>query len=49
MSLVPLIPAHLQLFFPSEDEEVVEVRKRIKLADNEAIILKDGEGKYHFR
>ena len=38
-----------QLFFPSEDEEVVELRKRIKLADNEAIILKDGEGKYHFR
>ena len=45
------IPSSLpaQLFFPSEDEEVVELRKRIKLADNEAIILKDGEGKYHFR
>lgn len=38
-----------QLFFPSEDEVVLEVRKRIKLADNEAAILKDAEGKYHFR
>jgi len=38
-----------QLFFPSEDEEVVQVRNRIRLADNEAIILKDGEGRYHFR
>eukprot|EP00198_Chlamydomonas_reinhardtii_P011859 XP_001701196.1 predicted protein [Chlamydomonas reinhardtii] len=38
-----------QLFFPSEDEVVVEVRKRIKLADNEAVILKDAEGKYHYR
>ncbi|KAG2489958.1 hypothetical protein HYH03_011588 [Edaphochlamys debaryana] len=38
-----------QLFFPSEDEVVLEVRKRIKLADNEAVILKDAEGKYHYR
>lgn len=38
-----------QLFFPKEDEEVVEVRSRIKLADNEAVVLKDGEGKYHYR
>jgi len=38
-----------QLFFPSGDEEVVQVRNRIRLADNEAIILKDGEGRYHFR
>mmetsp|Transcript_30905 Transcript_30905/g.68436 ORF Transcript_30905/g.68436 Transcript_30905/m.68436 type:complete len:647 (+) Transcript_30905:67-2007(+) len=38
-----------QLFFPSEDEVVVEVRRRIKLADNEAIVLKDAEGKYHYR
>ncbi|KAG2428571.1 hypothetical protein HYH02_014374 [Chlamydomonas schloesseri] len=38
-----------QLFFPNEDEVVVEVRKRIKLADNEAVILKDAEGKYHYR
>lgn len=38
-----------QLFFPNEDQQVVEVRKRIKLADNEAIILKDGQGKYHYR
>lgn len=28
---------------------MVEQRQRIKLADNEAVILKDGEGKYHFR
>ncbi len=25
------------------------MRKRIKLADNEAIVLKDAQGKYHFR
>ncbi len=31
------------------DEEVVEIRSRIKLADNEAVILKDGQGKYHYR
>ena len=38
-----------QLFFPNEDEEVVEVRTRIKLADNEAMVLKDQVGAYHFR
>lgn len=38
-----------QLFFPSEDEEVVEIRSKIKLADNEAVVLKDGQGRFHFR
>jgi len=38
-----------QMFIPNEDEEVVEIRKRIKLADNEAVVLKDGNGQYHFR
>jgi len=37
-----------QLFVPSKDEEVLEMRKLIRLANNEAIVLKDQEGAYHF-
>jgi len=37
------------LLFPTEDEEVVEVRPRISLADHEAIVLKDAQGKYQVR
>lgn len=34
-----------KLFVPSHDEEVVEVRKKIKLADYEACIVRDKTGK----
>jgi len=33
------------LFFPSSDEEIMEVRKLIKLADHQACIIRDKNGK----
>lgn len=38
-----------QVFVPSPHQEIVEVRKRIRLEDNEAMIIKDLTGKYLFR
>ncbi|KAA3664968.1 MAG: hypothetical protein DWQ04_03010 [Chloroflexi bacterium] len=38
-----------QVFFPKADEQIVEVRNRIKLEDREAIIIKDKDGRYIFR
>merc|ERR1711881_59106 len=39
-----------KLFFPTADEEILEVRKLIKLADYEAIVIrgKDGEDSFFF-
>merc|ERR1719159_968142 len=37
-----------QLFIPSEYEEIEEVRELIKLADHEAMILKDGNGDFQY-
>jgi len=36
------------LFIPAENEEVVTVRYVIRLADHEAIVLKDNNGDYHY-
>jgi len=38
-----------QLFFPKPDQEVVEIRERISLTSNQAVILKDPEGNLHIR
>ena len=38
-----------QLFVPADDEEVVEVRPLIKLAEHEAVILKDHKGEFDIR
>jgi len=38
-----------QLYFPKPHEEVLEVRPLIRLADHEAMVLKDADGKYHYR
>ncbi|MEM7531733.1 MAG: hypothetical protein AAF639_06140 [Chloroflexota bacterium] len=38
-----------QVFIPTADQEIVEVRSRIRLEDNEAIIIKDEHGRYLFR
>lgn len=37
-----------QLFIPAEHEKIEEVRELIKLADHEAMILKDGNGDFHY-
>jgi len=37
-----------QLFFPAEHEKIEEVRELIKLADHEAMILKDGNGDFEY-
>jgi hypothetical protein len=37
-----------QLFVPGPHEEIEEVRELIKLADHEALILKDQEGLFHY-
>eukprot|EP00746_Dinoflagellata_sp_MGD_P003841 gnl/MRDRNA2_/MRDRNA2_107443_c0_seq1.p1 gnl/MRDRNA2_/MRDRNA2_107443_c0~~gnl/MRDRNA2_/MRDRNA2_107443_c0_seq1.p1 ORF type:complete len:765 (-),score=158.24 gnl/MRDRNA2_/MRDRNA2_107443_c0_seq1:355-2565(-) len=37
-----------QLFFPAEHEKIEEVRELIKLADHEAMIIKDGSGDFHY-
>jgi len=37
-----------QLFVPAMDEELLEVRKLIKLADYEAVVVRDREGKDEF-
>jgi len=37
-----------QLFFPGANEVVEEVRELIKLAEHEAVIIKDKEGALHF-
>jgi len=37
-----------QLFIPAEYEEIEEVRELIKLADHEAMILKDGNGDFQY-
>jgi hypothetical protein len=36
------------LFFPHQDEEVVEVQERIVLADHEAVVLVSPDGKYSY-
>jgi len=37
-----------QLFFPGPNDNIVEIRSLIRLADHEAIIIKDGSGNMHF-
>lgn len=37
-----------QLFVPKHDEVIQEVRKLVTLADNEAMIIKDKDGNYHY-
>jgi len=37
-----------QVFVPEVHQEIVEVRKRIRLEDNEAVIIKDETGRYLF-
>jgi hypothetical protein len=37
-----------QVFFPGPNDDVEEVRELIKLADHEAMILKDGNGNYQY-
>ena len=37
-----------QLFIPTKDEEIIEVRKLIKLADYEGCIVRDKDGKDFF-
>ena len=38
-----------QLYIPAANEEVVEVRDRLRLEDHEVAIIKDHEGRYEFR
>eukprot|EP00300_Choanocystis_sp_HF-7_P007413 c15283_g1_i2.p1 GENE.c15283_g1_i2~~c15283_g1_i2.p1 ORF type:complete len:365 (+),score=96.09 c15283_g1_i2:848-1942(+) len=38
-----------QLFFPTADEDIVEVRKLQTLADYEVLVLKDRDGAFSFR
>ena len=38
-----------QVFFPAADEQIMDIRTRIKLEDREAIIIKDKDGRYIFR
>lgn len=38
-----------QLFFPKPKQEVLEIRERISLTSNQAVILKDPEGNLHIR
>jgi hypothetical protein len=38
-----------QLFFPGEHDAIENVQELIKLADHEAMILKDAEGKFHYK
>jgi hypothetical protein len=37
-----------QLFIPSADESIEEIQTLIRLADHEAMIVKDGEGVFHY-
>jgi hypothetical protein len=37
-----------QLFFPGPNDNIAEVRSLIRLADHEAVIIKDGSGNMHF-
>jgi regulator of protease activity HflC (stomatin/prohibitin superfamily) len=37
-----------QLFFPGPNDNIVETRSLIRLADHEAVIIKDGSGSMHF-
>jgi regulator of protease activity HflC (stomatin/prohibitin superfamily) len=37
-----------QLFFPGPNDNIVEIRSLIRLADHEAVIIKDGSGNMHF-
>jgi len=38
-----------QVFFPSKKQQIEEVRKRIRLEDHQAVIVKDKKGKYIVR
>ncbi|KAH8055673.1 hypothetical protein JL722_8016 [Aureococcus anophagefferens] len=37
------------VFVPKAGEEIVEVRDLVRLAEHEAVILRDGSGKFHYR
>ncbi|KAH8072070.1 hypothetical protein JL721_3979 [Aureococcus anophagefferens] len=37
------------VFVPKAGEEIVEVRDLVRLAEHEAVILRDGSGNYHYR
>jgi regulator of protease activity HflC (stomatin/prohibitin superfamily) len=38
-----------QVFIPLPNQEIVDVRKRIRLEDHETVVIKDEHGKYAFR
>jgi hypothetical protein len=38
-----------QVFIPSPNREIVDVRKRIRLENHETVVIKDEHGKYAFR
>jgi regulator of protease activity HflC (stomatin/prohibitin superfamily) len=38
-----------QVFIPAAHQELVEVRKRIRLEDHETVIIKDKDGRYTFK
>lgn len=38
-----------QVFIPAANQELVEVRQRIRLEDHETVIIKDKEGRYIFK
>jgi len=38
-----------QIFFPEADEKVERVTQKVLLEEHEVVVLKDKEGKYHFR
>jgi hypothetical protein len=38
-----------QVFFPADQQEIVEVRKRLLLEDHETVVIKERSGVYRFR
>jgi regulator of protease activity HflC (stomatin/prohibitin superfamily) len=38
-----------QVFFPAANQEIVEVRRRVRLEDHETVVVKDKFGRYTFR
>jgi regulator of protease activity HflC (stomatin/prohibitin superfamily) len=38
-----------QVFIPAAKQFVAEIRKRIRLEDHETMVIKDKDGKYHYR
>ena len=38
-----------QVFIPAANQEIVDVQERIRLEDHETVIIKDKDGRYHFK